>query len=135
MNGLSDPCPEAWLTQRQAVDPWAHRGHSAVRAVGGCSAGSRCRGFRSRCRYPAGLVIGGRARFELLVRCLTRLGTRPATSSWNGGRFGVVGSASHGDMNIDSVAVTDAELTPEDFDVLVQHRRQWNARPGQFHRR
>jgi hypothetical protein len=81
-------------------------------------------------------VIGGRARFDLLIRCLTRLGTRPATSSWNGSRFGVVGSASHGDMNIDSVAVTDAdELTPEGVDVFVQHPRQWKARPGQFHRR
>ena len=85
---------------------------------------------------PPDSVIGGRARFDLLIRCLTRLGTRPATSSWNGSRFGVVGSASRGDMNIDSAAVTDAdELTPEDFEVFVQHPRQWNARPGQFHRR
>ena len=74
---------------------------------------------------PPDSVIGGRARFDLLIRCLTRLGTRPATSSWNGSRFGVVGSASHGDLNIDSVAVTDPdELMPEDFDVFDQHPRQ-----------
>jgi hypothetical protein len=66
---------------------------------------------------PPDAVIDGRARFDLLIRCLTRLGTRPATSSWSGSWFGVLGSASHGDMNIDSVAVTDAdELTPEGFD-------------------
>jgi hypothetical protein len=48
----------------------------------------------------------------------------------------VAGSASHGDMTIDSVAVTDAdELTPEGFDVFVQHPRRWNGRPGQLHRR
>jgi hypothetical protein len=85
---------------------------------------------------PQHSVIGGRARFDLLIRCLMRLGTRPATSSWNGSWFGVVGSASYGDMTIDSVAVPDAdELTPEVFDAFVQHPRRWNGRPGQFHRR
>jgi hypothetical protein len=85
---------------------------------------------------PPDSVIGGWARFGLLIRCLMRPGTRPATSSWHGSWFGVVGSASHGDMNIESVAVTDAdELTPEGFDVFVQHLRWWNGRPGQFHRR
>jgi hypothetical protein len=85
---------------------------------------------------PRDSVIGGRARFDLLIRCLTRPGTRPATSSWNGSWFGVAGSASHGDMTIDPMAVTDAdELTSEGFDVFVQHPRRWNGRPGQLHRR
>src|SRR6266700_1215929 len=139
VSGLSVPCREAWLTQRRAGDRWAHRGHSAVRAacvrwvaapvaVAAASAVGAA--------IPPDSVIGGRARFDLLIRCLMRLGTWPATSSWNGSWFGVAGSASHGDMTIDSVAVTDAdELTPEDFEVFVQHPRRWNGRPGQLHRR
>jgi hypothetical protein len=140
VNGLSDPCPEAWLTQRRAGDRWAHRGHSAVRWAGvrrvAAPVAVVAAASAVGAAIPPDSLIGGRARFDLLIRCLMRLGTRPATSSWNGSWSGVVGSASHGDMNIDSVAVTDAdELTPEGFDVFAQHPRRWNARPGQFHRR
>jgi hypothetical protein len=141
MRAASEVTPTvAWLTQRRAGGRWAHRGHSAVRAacvrwvaapVAVVAAASAV-----GAAIPPESVIGGRARFGLLIRCLMRLGARPATSSRDGSWFGVAGSASHGDMTIDSVAATDAEeLTPEGFDVFVQHPRRWNGRPGQLHRR
>jgi hypothetical protein len=140
VDGLSYPGREAWLTQRRAGDRWAHRGHCAVRGAGvrwlAAPAAVVAAVSAVGAAVPPDLVIGGRARFGLLIRCLMRPGTQPATSSWNGSWSGVAGSASHGDMNIDSLAVAEAdELTPEGVDVFVQHLRRWNGRPGQFHRR
>lgn len=140
VSGLSDPCREAWLTQRRAGDRWAHRGHCTVRAAGVRWAAAPVAVAAAvsavGAAIPPDSVIGGRVRFGLLIRCLMRLGARPAASSRDGSWSGVAGSAGHGDMTIDSVAVTDVdELTPEGFGVFVQHARRWNGRPGRFHRR